>query len=568
MSGAFAMTLMRSDPFSMTRRTDIPSSPWLDWQGLGGWNIYFLFKLALLWAGYLNFHPLPNLVFACVLLLPLRRPGLRRVRHWLAIPAGMALLYHDTWLPGIDSIMSQGSQIFSFTLDYWFDLLSRFINWEMVGATFVMTCLYLFLAQWLRFTPWIVIALLWLWLVPILGNPFHGLLSAATALSSGIQAERQAPAAVEDEALTLQLEQSAPPTNENLTTYLDDFYNEERGRRVIFPSELPVQATPFDVLIINICSLAWSDVEASGLTEHPVWRHFDLRFTRFNSATSYSGPASIRLLRASCGQPSHEGLYAVAPRQCLLMENLAALGFEKQVAMDHSGTFGNYLKDLNANAGLDMALMNQQGLPHDIASFDGEPIFRGDALFARWVEQRAQSDAARNTTFFNLIALHDGNRFAASKQIAPFKPRLKTLLDQLDHFMSELESSGRKVAVILVPEHGAALSGDRMQMSGLRDIPSPSITQVPVGVALLGTKAKHEQTRIIDAPSSYLAISELVSRLVKGDLFGSETIDWPRLLQGLPQTQAVSENSGSVVIEYQDKYHILLGKGDWVPYPQ
>lgn len=72
------MTLMRSDPFSMTRRTDIPSSPWLDWQGLGGWNIYFLFKLALLWAGYLNFHPLPNLVFACALLLPLRWPGLRR----------------------------------------------------------------------------------------------------------------------------------------------------------------------------------------------------------------------------------------------------------------------------------------------------------------------------------------------------------------------------------------------------------------------------------------------------------------------------------------------------------
>ncbi|MGE6108068.1 cellulose biosynthesis protein BcsG [Aeromonas sobria] len=353
-----------------------------------------------------------------------------------------------------------------------------------------------------------------------------------------------------------------------MTAYLNDFYNEERGRRVIFPSELPVQATPFDVLIINICSLAWSDVEASGLVEHPVWQHFDLRFTHFNSATSYSGPASIRLLRASCGQPSHEGLYAVAPRQCLLMENLATLGFEKQVAMDHSGSFGNYLKDLNANAGLDVALMNQQGLPHDIASFDGEPIFRGDALFARWVEQRAQSDAVRNTTFFNLIALHDGNRFAASKQIAPFKPRLKTLLDQLDHFMSELESSGRKVAVILVPEHGAALSGDRMQMSGLRDIPSPTITQVPVGVALLGTKAKHEQTRIIDAPSSYLAISELVSRLVKGDLFGSETIDWPRLLQGLPQTQAVSENSGSVVIEYQDKYHILLGKGDWVPYPQ
>ncbi|QFI56078.1 cellulose biosynthesis protein BcsG [Aeromonas simiae] len=542
-------------------------SPWQEWYGLGGWNLYFLFKLALLWAGYLNFHPLPNLVFACILLLPLRRPSLRKVRHWLALPVGLVLLYHDTWLPGIDSIMSQGSQVFSFTLDYWLDLLSRFINWEMLGAAFVMACLYLFLAQWLRFTPWIVLSLLWLWLVPIVGNPFQGLFAAVTAPSSSAQAPRQEPAAAEED-LALQLDQSAPPTNENLTAYLNDFYNEEIGHRVTFPTELPAQATPFDVLIINICSLAWSDVEASGLTEHPVWRHFDLRFTHFNSATSYSGPASIRLLRASCGQPSHEGLYTAAARQCLLMENLASLGFEKQVAMDHSGTFGNYLKDLNEYAGLDVSPMDRQGLPHDIASFDGEPIFRGDAVFARWAKLREQSEAARNVTFFNLIALHDGNRYVANKQIAPFKPRLKTLLDQMDHFMTELESSGRKVAVIVVPEHGAALSGDRMQMSGLRDIPSPSITQVPVGVALLGTKAKHEQTRIIDAPSSYLAISELVSRLVKGDLFGSDSIDWGQLLQGLPQTPVVSENSGAVVIEYQDKYHIRLGKGDWVPYPQ
>ncbi|MNE93053.1 hypothetical protein D3C80_1908510 [compost metagenome] len=55
----------------MTRYVSRSSSPWLDWQGLGGWNIYFLAKLALLWAGYLNFHPLINLVFAAALIFPL-----------------------------------------------------------------------------------------------------------------------------------------------------------------------------------------------------------------------------------------------------------------------------------------------------------------------------------------------------------------------------------------------------------------------------------------------------------------------------------------------------------------
>lgn len=309
-------------------------------------------------------------------------------------------------------------------------------------------------------------------------------------------------------------------------------------------------------------------MEASGLTGHPVWSHFDIRFNRFNSATSYSGPSSIRLLRASCGQTSHQGLYVTAPKQCLLFENLAQLGFAKQVAMDHSGDFGNYLTGLQQYAGLDVTPMDKKGLVHDLASFDGEPIYRGDALFDRWLNERTQSQAARNVTFFNLIALHDGNRYVASRQIAPYKARLKTLLDQLDDFMTTLEQSGRKVAVVMVPEHGAALTGDKMQMAGLRDIPSPSITQVPVGIALLGTKAPHEATRNVDTPSSFLAVSELVSRLVGKDVFGSETIDWDALLGDLPQTPSVSENQGSVVIEYQGKYHIKLGQGDWVPYPQ
>ena len=434
----------------------------------------------------------------------------------------------------------------------------------MVGAGFVMLTLYLFIAQWLRFTPWILLALLWLWLSPLVGDPF----ASRDAVAASTVTSPQPGSTPRQVSMTEQLDQSAPPTNENLNTYLDDFYREEQDRLVRFPSALPADAMPFDLLIINICSLAWSDVEASGLTEHPVWRHFDIRFNHFNSATSYSGPSSIRLLRASCGQTSHQGLYVTAPSQCLLFDNLARLGFDKQIAMDHSGAFGNYLKDLQQYAGLDITPMGKEGLAHDLASFDGEPIYRDDALFGRWLSEREKNQAARNMTFFNLIALHDGNRYAATRQVAPYKARLKTLLDQLDDFMTTLEQSGRKVAVVVVPEHGAALAGDRMQMPGLRDIPSPSITLVPVGVALLGTRAQHEATRNIDTPSSFLAVSELVSRLVGGNVFGTDTIDWDALLSGLPETPSVSENQGAVVLEYQNQFHIKLGQGDWVPYPQ
>lgn len=86
-------------------------SGWQNWRGLSGWNYYFLLKFGLLWTGYLNFHPLANLVFMAFLLFPIPNLRLHRLRHWIAIPVGIGLFWHDTWLPGPQSIMSQGSQV-------------------------------------------------------------------------------------------------------------------------------------------------------------------------------------------------------------------------------------------------------------------------------------------------------------------------------------------------------------------------------------------------------------------------------------------------------------------------
>ncbi|ESD54857.1 hypothetical protein HMPREF1607_03576 [Escherichia coli 908524] len=81
-----------------TQNTAMPSSLWQYWRGLSGWNFYFLVKFGLLWAGYLNFHPLLNLVFAAFLLMPIPHYSLHRLRHWIALPIGFALFWHDTCL--------------------------------------------------------------------------------------------------------------------------------------------------------------------------------------------------------------------------------------------------------------------------------------------------------------------------------------------------------------------------------------------------------------------------------------------------------------------------------------
>ncbi|MCT4712053.1 cellulose biosynthesis protein BcsG [Enterobacteriaceae bacterium H11S18] len=550
-----------------------PLAPlWQSWRGLGGWNFYYLLKFGLLWTGYLNFHPLANLVFVAFLLFPLPSLKLHRLRNWIALPVGIGLFWHDTWLPGPESIMSQGSQLAGFSMDYLIDLVTRFINWEMVGAAFVLLVAWLFLSQWIRVTVFVVAALIWLNVLTIAGpaiSLFPSAAQAPAAATAGATA-----AATETGAAIAPVPgdipaQTAPPTTQNLTAWLNSFYAAEAKRVTTFPTSLPADSQPFELLVINICSLSWSDIDAAGLSNHPLWKHFDILFKNFNSATSYSGPAAIRLLRASCGQPSHKNLYSPEGDQCYLFENLAKLGFTQHLMMDHNGVFGDFLKEVREYGGMQSPLMDQKGLPTGLLSFDNSPVYDDTAVLNRWMEDEDRAPNTRSATFYNLLPLHDGNHFPGNSKTADYKVRAQKLFDELDAFLTNLEKSGRKVMVVIVPEHGAALKGDKMQVSGLRDIPSPDITHVPVGIKFVGMKAPHDGDAIeITQPSSMLAVSELVARSVDGKNFVADQVDWDALTKNLPQTAPVSENSNAIVIQYQNKPYVRLNGGDWVPYPQ
>lgn len=554
------------------KTTAAPLPLWQYWRGLGGWNLYFLVKFALLWAGYLNFHPMLNLVFLAFLLVPIPREKLHRIRHWIAIPLGFALFWHDTWLPGPETLLSQGSQIAGFSASYIWDLIVRFINWSMVGAFFVLLVLWLFISQWLRVTVFVSAMVVWQAVSPLLpaftiwpaGQP-----TTAAATAPANVGTNAAAGAASSPASSDIPPQTEPPTSANLTNWLNGFYATEQKRKTPFPDQLPADAQPFDLLVINICSLSWSDIEAAGLMDHPLWKHFDIVFKNFNSATSYSGPAAVRLLRASCGQLSHTNLYQPSGADCYLFENLAKLGFNQQLMLGHNGLFGDFLKELRSLGGMQSPLMDQSGLPVSLQAFDGSPVYEDLAVLNRWLKTEEASSNPRSATFYNTLPLHDGNHFPGQSKTADYKVRAQKLFDDLDNFFTELEKSGRKVMVVVVPEHGGALKGDKMQVSGLRDIPSPSITNVPTAVKFFGMKAPHEGAPIIiDQPSSYLAVSELVVRALDGKMFSEESVNWQQYVANLPQSAAVSENANAIVIQYQGKPYVQLNGGSWVPYPQ
>lgn len=534
------------------------------WRGLGFWNFYFLSKLLLYWAGYIHLHVFYNLLFAAALVVPLPPLWLHRLRHLVAIPVGIALFYYDTWLPPVRRLLEQ-PEVLQFSSDYLLELAGRFINWELIGVGFIALVLFLFLSQWLRMSLFTMLALFGIafaqwsehWLPEIEWRFSHAQVVKSETTEEKDQAQVVAPVA-----------QAPRSLNETLDKELQGFFTAEQKRFVEFEFQ-PSQTLDFDLLFLNICSLSWDDLEATGQQEHPVFELMDVVFSEFNSATSYSGPAVHRLLQANCGQQSHWALYEEQDPQCSLFSQLNELGFDTQVALNHDAEFQSLIDDIMGEPAFETAFIptNQRAV---LRGFDNSPIWDDyETLHAWWMHRQTENPNASTALLYNSITLHDGNREPTADgggRSSPFERRIETFLDDLEQFLQMLQQSGRKVMVVLVPEHGAAFRGDRMQISGLREIPTTEITLVPVGVSFIGALERPQAPLAVDYPTSFLAIAELVKRVIQMQVFSESEVDWNVLVQDLPETRLVSENEGAVSMWYQNTPYVRIDGRDWIEY--
>ncbi|KQO00108.1 MULTISPECIES: cellulose biosynthesis protein BcsG [Stenotrophomonas] len=534
------------------------STPWA-WPDLRGWNLYFLSKVILAWMGALDLHILPNLLLLAVLLVPLPWRRARIARTVVAIPVAVALYYQDTWWPPFERLLAQPG-VLDFSASYWMELLGRFINWQMVALLALLVFGYLLLKPWLRVTTLSVLGML-------------GMAAMALPLPAGLQSAGRGDATTaQGGAGTGAAARGGPAGNDTLNAYLAGFYQQQAGLKTAFP---PAQGgAPFDLIVLNICSLAWSDLDDVGLRHNPLFDGMDMVFDDFNSATSYSGPAAIRLLRASCGQTSHTALFDPVPAQCQLFANLQALGFQNELAMNHDGHFDDFIGDLTRYGGLAATPLPIENYPRALIAFDKSPLRRDADVLTGWLKRRQAESTGQVALFYNTISLHDGNRIVGADgraMASDYKARAQMVLGDLQGFIDALEKNGRRAMVVVVPEHGAALHGDRMQIPGMREIPSPSITHVPAGVKLIGMGIPAAGgPRHVTAPSSYLALSELVARVYALNAqTPADGRDWDGLLQNLPVTPSVSENEGAKVIDYEGKPWLQLkGSQSWTPYPE
>jgi cellulose synthase operon protein YhjU len=519
---------------------------------MGLWSAYFLVKLLLYALGYIDFHPVWNLLFALFTALTPRNQRQRLSKNLIAAPLAVVLLYHDSWLPPFTQALAQAQNLRAFTPAYLWDLVVRIVNPKLLLGLAAVLVIYALAQRKLRMSTFAFLGILVVMLAP--HAPFWPRSSAAPAAMAA------ASTAVETPDLS--------PSG--LDARLAQFYAEQAKIRIRFaPPE--DEESPYDILILHVCSLSWDDLktldELKSLGPAPdgLFGRFDLIMSNFSSGASYSGPAAIRLLRGACGQTPEHALYDPADPACLVMDGLQNAGFEPHWAMNHDGHFGNFFGDVRDRGGLKAPLEDNAGASVAQQAFDGTPIYGDYSTLSRWWARRLKNPAPRVVLYYNTISLHDGNHVVEpGRPDSSYAARLAQLHSDIDRFLDEVRSSGRHAIVVLVAEHGAALAGDRRQIPGLREIPTAAITHVPVAVALVNSPLPSSRAPVrIESPVSYPALNELLARLIADNPFGKQSLRLDTYTNALPRVSSLAENDGTTVLQVGPRYMMRSPDGAW-----
>lgn len=493
-------------------------------------------KLYLYFRGYLRLDFMLNLLFMIFLVIPVPAQlksyrWLTGIKYFFSGVLGLLLLWHDSWLPSLWSTLTFVEQGGMPSKEYVYRFLLEFVNpWEVAALASILA-LGFWVRNRIRLTPVVLLLLL---IVPLREFGQH-------------------PGGVEEMART--------------------FHRTEASRLVHFEKS-KTTAPDFDIILLHVCSLSWDDLKEIGLEADPFFKTLDYLFTDFNSVTSYSNPSAIRLLRADCGQPSHDALYREAPGDCYLFDALRQQGFETYFILNHDGVYGHFAEQVKDLGHLDIPI-KPSDIPIQAYDFDESPIYNDYAVLEKWWTLRQRSASPAAAVYYNTISLHDGSHWVGEKEwwkhdrVVHYREAVQRLLADFARFFDLVASSGRRAVIVFVPEHGMALRGNALQVAGLRDIPFKQITRVPVGIKLIGIPPGHAEStqRVVSKPTSYLALSYLLASFVERNPFEPGGLEADDRVSRLPETEFMAENQGIRIIKKGADYFLYGKEKKWIALP-
>jgi len=544
---------------------------------MGLWSAYFLVKILLFARGDLDFDPWLNLLLAAFTALPAGNIRQRFAKNVAAIPAALVLLYHDSSLPPITRLMPALHAITAG--DIWAHV-SQSLSWNLCGEMIALLFIYGILRRKLRISTFVFITIIAIAVAPNVHRlpALEGARAAALVSRTPQAPSFDAPGPVTPGAVTrgvlapgvagpdsvVHAPRSQVPGTAALETQLADFYADQQSRQVRF-THAAEDGAPFDIILLQIAALSWDDLRLLNRTQDPLFARFDIVLSHFNSAASYDAPAALRLLRGACGQTPEKNLYDAASRDCSTLEGLRSGGFEPQWLMNYDPQgegMASTLRNLDAAA----AITEEHGAARAVLrSAAGAPIYDDYSVLSRWWSRRLADPKARVALYYNSISLRDGNRPAVDASgNASYGARVSQLFNGINRFLDDLQHSGRHAIVIFMAADGAALRGDRRQPPGLREIPTSAIVEVPVGIAFVNAPYSALTAQLkVEAPLSYLALDELLSRFIAYNPFDSGTLRLETYTQNLAQTEFVAENNGITVVRVGDQNMMRTPDGSW-----
>ena len=555
------------------------------------WNLYFLIKIVLHFAGYLALHTALNLALFALLIATNpaawknRRVMNTRVakilRHVLLAGAALTLLLHEIGLSLSWTLWDQIKTLSGFAPDYIWELLERAIPSWIVWVILACFILIRVLDRYLRTSTWIAFALLSVMVMQTLpmihSNPVTESIATTTtqahARVNTSPAELLALGQLDLKKLRVARDQeSAVKLRDDINKddgpgqALQDFF--ERQAKIQLAEFEPTTPPDFDLIVLQICCMSWADLQSAKQSQHAFIRQADFMFENFNSAASHSGPAFMRLLRSKCGQIEHLDLNQSAKKSCMLFDQLRAVGFDVEMGLNHDGRFQHFatlVTNKLGDAAKQPVAYNQ--VPTGVLAFDGSQVGRDGDYLRSWWKQRTEHNKPAVAYYYNSITLHDGNRLPASdlNSLESYPLRLERLLNDLQSVLVEIKRSDRKALILVVPGHGAGITGEYGQLAGLRSIPTPAITRVPVlGYWIApGYVNSSSGPATMKQPSSYTAIGEFLNRWIALPAEQTTKPAWPVLLNDLPSTRFVAQQGDITVMESQGSYWLEKPGSAW-----
>ena len=494
------------------------------------WHAHFLGKVLLAWQGAVAFDVLANLLLAGLCYWPLARYRHHLLRQLLASALAVLLLVHEGTLPPWSRWPELLRLVSGFSLLYWMELLQRFVN-TVAGVLLVALLGALWLAsRKYRLEPWIVV-------------------SVASLAVPALLASALRPASTEQEEAT----SVEPPT---LTQFQQAQAN-LRMTQLAFASEF----TP-DLVLLHVCSLSWDDMRHIGMTDRQFVQLFDVVLGQFNSATSYSGPAMLRLVNSTCGQATHDQLYGPPRTQCNLLQALSQAGYDMQVWLNHSGQFDAFGQSLQAQSPVRVqTAVDFPDVDKRMQAFDGSELVDDEALLLHWWQGHQPLGPVR-ALYYNTISLHDGNRSlpAEGGKALSYAPRLEGLFGAVRKLLDKARQSRRGLLLVFVPEHGAALRPQGLELGGLRNTPWPTITHVPVGLVMVSANTEAPRAMVVKTPSSYLSLSTVLGQTLSTRKPQDEL---PAAAHQLSPTPWIADNGDRLVAWHHEQTWMLNAQDKW-----